>query len=571
MQVLCLCSDWMAKYVLVSDSSLSASYRHFPLLEFLPSAPVQAIPNPIYYFLKGPLYPPDKEGRSTISTYSLRKIEAALLQKYDRKDVVVAHEDHLSNFVKDDTEVIAVNTMDPLGIGPLTMSYFVLMGADKGAWVTKEWRNLMAKINAARKGKKAKLLVGGPGVWEFTMHPEELDVSNIDYAFQGESEDILCDLFEQVSSGDINRDMFFQGFMTIDDDFHRSYVQNPKFISRNPKIGTSVALEKIPLIQGPAHSGMVEIMRGCGIGCDFCEVTLRPLRYYSNDMVTKEIEVNTRRGGFNNAWLHTDEFFGFKHTKPTFEPNEEALLDLMKAVMSVPGVRRSNPTHARISPATAYPEPIEKLSKVMKAGPSNWIGVQVGIETGSDALAKKHMPNKTLPLHVGSDGTWSEIVWRGTVNMNKYYWRPAFTIQSGQRDETDEDNWDTVALINKMSNTYLGSRPMEFTVTPMQNVPLGMIKSRGFSAGMLTQSQFAMYYASYRHLYKMALRNARRESKGNPVVRTGTASSISLGGWAMMKLVERLARKSGLDIEKAKRYGLDTPTSRIETVVQFNR
>ena len=149
--------------------------------------------------------------------------------------------------------------------------------------------------------------------------------------------------------------------------------------------------------------------------------------------------------------------------------------------------------------------------------------------------------------------------------------RPAFTIQSGQRDETPEDNWDTVALINKMSNSYVNGRPFEFTVTPMQNVPLGLIKSKGFNAGMLTESQFAMYYASYRHLYKMALRNARKESKGNPVVKAGVSSTISLGGWAMMKFVEKLARKSGVDIEKVKRYGLDSETAKIETAVQFNK
>ena len=561
----------MAKYVLVSDSSLSASYRHFPLLEFLPSAPAHAIPNSIYYFLKGPLYKADAEGRSTITTYALRKLEAALLQKYGRNDVVVAHEDNLSNFVKDDTEIIAVNTMDPLGLGPLTMSYFVLMGADKGAWVAREWRKLIAKINVARKGKKAKLLIGGPGVWEFTLHPEELDKSNIDYAFQGESEDVICELFEQISQNSLDKDKFFEGYMTIDDDFHRSYVNNPKFISRSPKIGTSVALEKIPLIQGPVHSGMVEIMRGCGIGCDFCEVTLRPLRYYTNEMIRKEIEVNVKQGGFSNAWLHTDEFFGFKHANAKFEPNEDAMIDLVTNVMSIPGVRRTNPTHARISPATAYPEMLAKLSKIMKAGPSNWIGVQVGVETGSDSLAKRHMPNKTLPLKIGPDGSWSEIVWKGTRNMTMNYWRPAFTIQSGQRDETPEDNWDTVALINKMSNSYVNGRPLEFTVTPMQNVPLGLIKSKGFNAGMLTESQFAMYYASYRHLYKMALRNARKESKGNPVVKAGVSSTISLGGWVMMKFVEKLAKKAGVDIEKVKRYGLDNETAKIETAVQFNK
>jgi hypothetical protein len=48
----------------------------------------------------------------------------------------------------------------------------------------------------------------------------------------------------------------------------------------------------------------------------------------------------------------------------------------------------------------------------MKTGPRNWVGIQTGIETGSDELAKKHMPNKTLPLKIGPDGSWLDIVWQ---------------------------------------------------------------------------------------------------------------------------------------------------------------
>ena len=43
--------------------------------------------------------------------------------------------------------------------------------------------------------------------------------------------------------------------------------------------------------------GMVEVMRGCGRGCKFCDVTLRPLRYYPVEKVQKEIEINMNYGG----------------------------------------------------------------------------------------------------------------------------------------------------------------------------------------------------------------------------------------------------------------------------------
>ncbi len=556
----------MVRFVLVADSSLNASYRHFPLLDFLPSAPLEGVPKPIYKFLKGKPYDPLPDGSISVTSYAIRKIEAALLQKFPRNEVVVAHEKYLEKFITDDTEVIGVSTMDPLGTGPVTMSYIALLKSKKGAWVTQEWLRLIRKINRLRSGKKAKLIVGGPGVWDFTLFPEELEKENIDYAFQGEAEDIVADLFEQVQTGSFDHDKFFEGYISTDEHFHRKLVSHPRFLTRNPKIGLGPTLDKIPTIVNPAHGGMVEIMRGCGIGCDFCEVTLRPLRYYTNEMIIKEIETNIR-GGFDNAWLHTDEIFSFRHTKANFEPNEEALIDLFTTVMSIKGVRRTNPTHGRISPPAAYPELIEKISKIIKAGPQNWIGIQVGVETGSDSLALKHMPRKTLPLHIGPDGSWKEIVWQGTYNLNKYYWRPAFTLQVGQADETDEDNWESVELINKLSNSYIDGRPFEFTITPLHNVPMGLIKNREFSKIELTPSQLAVYYASYRHLYKMAIRNAKIESKrsGSKIAKLGTSSIISFGAWAMMKFVENIARKGGVDIEKASNYGIEN-SKRIESL-----
>lgn len=548
----------MVRYVLVSDTTLARNYRSVPLLDFLASAPTSAIPGSIYSFLKGPP-PPDDHGRSAIAPYAVRKLEAALLKENRREEVVVAHEDHLSEFIDDDTEVIGVTTMDPLGLGPLTMSYSVFFGTSAPAYVQREFESLLARINRVRAGKKAKLVIGGPGVWELTVHPEELERNGVDFAFQGEADDILSDLFRYVVEDGGENTQFFSGFQTFDQDFHKQWRTSPKFISRYQFSRQFPRLEDIPEIVGPSTKGMVEVMRGCGIGCDFCEVTLRPLRYYPPEKVRREINVNVS-AGMKNAWLHSDEIFAYEHGR-NFVPNEEAILELVGEVMSTPGVSFSNPTHGRISIPAAFPQLIRKLSRVLRAGPDNWIGLQVGVETGSDRLAAEHMPNKTLPLKVGPDGSWQEIVWRGTYVMNRYYWRPAFTVQVGQAGETSEDNWDTVALINRLSESTLeGGRPFEFTITPMQNVPLGLLKSRDFTSVKLDLSQLAVYYASYRHLAKIALRDAARASNdSNPASKYVTGGLIALGGWAMLRVVKGICRKGGLDLERAARHGLDGP------------
>ena len=545
----------MVRYVLVSDTSLSRNYRSVPLLDFLASAPTDSLPGPVYNFLRGP--PPRASGgKAVLAPYAIRKLEASLLTGIPREDVVVAQEDHVAEFIDDDTEVVGVSTMDPLGLGPLTMSYAVFFESAAPAYVQRDFEALLARINRARSGKKAKLVVGGPGVWEFTVHPDELDKNRVDYAFQGEADDIAVDLFRYVAEESGENTEFFRGFQTFNGEFRKEWSPNSKFISRYQFSKQFPKLEDIPDIVEPAVKGMVEVMRGCGIGCDFCEVTLRPLRYYPPEKVKRELGVNARAGQ-SNAWLHSDEFFAYEHGR-NFVPNEEKLMELTTAVMSTPGIGHTNPTHGRISIPAAYPDLMKKLAAAMGSGPNNWIGIQVGVETGSDRLAAVHMPNKTLPLRVGPDGSWADIVWQGTYVMNTYYWRPAFTVQVGQADETPEDNWATVALVNSMSNSTLpNGRPFEFTITPMQHVPLGHLKSRSFSSLKLTTSQLAVYYACYKHLAKVSARDASTASSETGITsRYVTGAMIGLGGWAMFRLVKNICRKRGLDLEKADRYGL---------------
>jgi radical SAM superfamily enzyme YgiQ (UPF0313 family) len=548
-----------AKYVILSDTTLSYNYRGFPLLDFLPCAPSNTVPDFIYGLLRGPPPPALPDGRAIYAPYPVRLIESALLQQYQENEVVVPHQDYLEKFIGSDTEIVAISTMDPLGFGPLTMSYAALFN-NYYPYVKKEFERLLWRIKRSinQCNSKAKILIGGPGVWEFMVAPEELDRLGVDYAFQGEADDVVCDLFTKISNDSItwNDGPFHLGFHTFDSNFHRFWSPHKKFISRDPFSKQYPRLEEIPEIRRPSMKALVEVMRGCGIGCDFCEVTLRPLRYYSPERVAREVEVNVRMGGFRNAWLQTDEVFAYMHGR-NYEPNKEALLTLFKTVMSVKGVESTNPTHGRISIPAAYPDLVKKLSEIVKAGPSNWIGIQIGIETGSDRLAKIHLPNKTLPLKVGSDGSWADIVWTGTYVLNKYYWRPAFTVQVGQHGETSEDNWETVALINRLSNSSLDDgRPFEFTVTPMQNVPLGRLKSGDLSIRMLDDSQLAVYYACYRHLAKMASRNAMRDSSGILPVKVAIATAIGFGGKLMFQVIKTICKQRGIDIDKVNTYGL---------------
>ena len=541
----------MAKYVLVPDPTLSHEYRSFPLLDFLACAPVNYVPVWLYGYLAGPTIPQD-DGRAKLAPYALRKIEAPLLARYDSTEVVVAHPDYAHLLIDEDTRIIGVHTMDPAGLGPVTMMF--TNGRVLTSLSELIFTRFIAKLHRERMGRnrRARIIVGGAGSWELTYMPNMIKQLHIDHVVQGEIDDVAADLLDGLSEGSLERHFMF-GYQTFDEHFHKVWFrdENGTFITRAPFEKQFPTLGEIPLIRGASIKGLVEVMRGCGIGCGFCEVTLRPLRYYTPDMVKREIEVNLR-AGITNTWFHSDEIFAYEHGR-NFEPNEDALVRLFRAIMGA-GVARANPTHARISVPAAYAGLIGRLSTILRAGPDNWIGVQVGLETGSDELAKKHIPNKILPLRIGSDGSWSEIVTEGLVNLNRNYWRPAFTVQIGQEAESSEDNWDTVGLINDLSNAGL-----EFTLTPLLNVPLGLLKTRREFYPVydrLDEAQASVIYACFRHLQRMVHRNAGSVARGSAVTRLALTQIMTRGATVVLNALERMFRKKGFKMEKAKRYSL---------------
>ncbi len=541
----------MVEYVLVSDATLMRDYRNFPLLAFAPCAPSNIFPHFLFEYIGGPPAPNDN-GRASRAPLAVRRIEACLLKEYNESQVAVAHPNYVENFIDNDTKIIGVYTMDPKGLGPLTMTF--TNGRNSTPIVEVEFNRLMKKIDAARKlrAPRAKIVVGGPGSWELWYVQNEIEELGIDHIFQGEAEDIVVELFEQLYEDSLGK-RFCYGFQSFDEKFHKKMEPDGKeiFVTRNLIGKQFPTLDEIPEIRGPTMGGLVEVMRGCGIGCDFCEVTLRPNRYFSPERVAREILVNVKQG-LENAWLQSDEIFAYQHSH-NFVPNEEALTELFDNVMSVAST--SNPTHGRISIPAAYPELVAKLSRILKVTKARPIGIQVGLETGSDELARKHMPNKTLPLKVGPDGSWPEIIRDGLVTLNKYHWAPAFTVQVGQLEETPEDNWMTVGMINDLSNADLN-----FTVTPMINVPLGLLKTKGGFYNLyerLDASQAAVIYACFRHLTKMAKRNAFLLAKGNFLSRAALSTVLIGGAHLVQTSIKRALKKTGFDAYKAENHTLD--------------
>ena len=111
----------MARIVLTADATQMSEYWGIPLLPFFSCAPAEKVPRIVFDFLSPQVK--HNNGVAQMAPYGLRKLEASILRTYKPEEVVVAHPDHVSKFVNEDTRIIGISTMDPLGLGPVSMMF----------------------------------------------------------------------------------------------------------------------------------------------------------------------------------------------------------------------------------------------------------------------------------------------------------------------------------------------------------------------------------------------------------------------------------------------------------------
>jgi len=561
------------KIVLTSDRTLMSDYRGISLATFFGCAPAidpnrsksdfwykilkqQVTPKILFDFICNSS--PHINGVAKYAPYGLRKVEAGLLRDgFKREDVVVAHPDHIEKFIGPETEVIGTHEMDPLGMGPVTMTF--TYGRKQMSYDEFYCRDLHRKIDAAKKknGSNAKVVVGGSGTWQYNYDPEKINEYGLYALLEGELGGIAPEIdghagrfFKFLINGDFeNMDPFrkrsdfkvdIKEFKRGDKTLHGRFVN---FWDR-PDI------DQIPDIVEPSMHGMIEVMRGCGRGCKFCDVTLRSLRYYPPEKVKREIEVNIKKGGSKSAWVHSDDIFVYgmdPTTTKQMEPNREALEELFTAIMST-GVTHTNPTHGTLAGAIADEKLLPNISKIVKTGPDNFIGIQCGLETGSTRLIKKYADRKLAPYQPEE---WHWVVKEAVKTMNENYWIPAFTLIMGlDNDETPEDAWETIELLSELEKEQPEAM---FTVTPLTFVPIGLLeKSEFFDIGHeMDPAQLGVLYKTWQHNFKYGIRKFMKRAARNGTIQSSLFNLMArtLGG-VPLGAMEKYARRKGPEHER---------------------
>jgi radical SAM superfamily enzyme YgiQ (UPF0313 family) len=411
-----------------------SNYHHNEFLGFGTCAPPNFVPEWLFSYL---FFPPIETNNDHPSTapYGLRKTEAQLIKEGFNVDTVSPQ--HIGKHLKD-AKVLGIHAMDPFGLGPASTTLASIFR--KEPYLAKHFQALLMSPQI-RKAKKngLKIIVGGPGVWQFHYREKTAKCLGIDCILEGEGENVVGKLFKAALEG--------------------QELQSHYEVA----IGETPSLEDIPDIKKPSINGLLEIGRGCCRGCQFCNVTLRPLRWYPLEKVERELKVNLDSGKVRGTCLHAEDvmLYGSKNTTP----DPEKLLRLHEIVMK--RCESISWSHCSLAAIASAPRTFRQISEIIQQK-QKWWGVEIGIETGSSKIAKKIMPAKAHPF---SADKWRDVVVEamGLAHDNKLV--PACTLIVGLPDEKDDDITKTMDLVDELKD-------MRSFIVPLFFVPLGRLTNK---------------------------------------------------------------------------------------------
>ncbi len=384
---------------------------------------------------------------SRYAPYGLRKVESLLKEEVGENQVVVVHPDNLGEFVGEDTDIVGISTMDPLGLAYVSTTYNSLIGFGGDALNMVEFERLLD--HPVFEEYDPTVIVGGAGVWQI-REAEMKQELGIDILYEGPGgEDLLVLVEECMDERDI--DAHYTG--DIDEHEKEESYRN-----------------RTPLIQNPASYGTVEITRGCGRGCAFCSPNKRKRHSFPKSQIMDEVATNID-GGTDSIFTVTEDIFLYR-CDSKFRPNTDAIVDLYESIASYPGVEYIHLSHASLAPVLCDQRLLDDLTPTLmektfwnreEGYDERFITAEVGIESGSVRLMKKYMEGKALPFDIER---WPEIVCQAIGEMNDHGWKPLCTFMTGLPDETEDDVMATLELLDDLRN-----QNAEMFYTPLLFIP----------------------------------------------------------------------------------------------------
>jgi len=474
------------RVVLTADRSLMADYR--TVFEGMVGAgQTTSVPSVLMRVLVAPPVP-STGLRAVRAPLGLRRLEAALLDDGLPADhLAVVTPERLPRAVGTRTRIVGLSSGDPLGLGMNTSTMTGLTGGRSRTMVL--FQRLLADVRRLKRSHPdVKIVVGGPGAWQLAQDPQAAERLGVDHVLTGYCETDAPRLFRDLLDG-----------------------------AALPRVChcTWSAGDVIPPIRRPSVMGVVEITRGCGLGCDYCTLAHVPMTRLTPDAVLRDVRTNLS-GDVRDVALMSEDVF--RYGGGATHPDPAALLGLLRDLRDLPGIRMIQPLHANISSVSGFSDDeLAETARLFRGDhASRHVWVNVGVETASGQLLRA--VGGRAKMHPFAVDDWGDACHHQVRRLVRAGFTPMISLLTGLPGETPDDVETTCEWVRDLD----GERVLVFPVFLAPIEP----RIRPFGLADMTPGHWRLFQAAYRFNFRWNLKMLRQEHRcaGAPWMRRAAAA-----------------------------------------------
>ncbi len=337
--------------VMTADRTLMADHRTV-FGGMVASSQTTTVPWPLMDHLLAP------RPRLPVAPLGLRRIEASLLADgFETDEVAVVEAERLESVIGRDTRIVAVSAGEACGLGMNSTTMTAITGGE--IYPRRLVSNLMRRIRELRSSAPdAKVILGGPGAWQFVADNDLRARLGVDHVVSGQAEGNVAEVFGGVISGD--------GLPTVIE-------------------GAPVGASAIPAIRGPSAMGVVELSRGCGLGCEYCVMGRERMAHLPEETILADVRTNVEAGLSSIAAISEDML---RYAGDGVRPSPERLLGLLAKMRQVEGLDLIQTDHANVMSVAGWSdEQLRNLRGLMVGDSgSRYPWMNLGVESASGEL-----------------------------------------------------------------------------------------------------------------------------------------------------------------------------------------
>lgn len=382
--------------------------------------------------------------RGPVAPMGLRRVEAALLTDgFAESDMAVVEAERLAEVIGPNTRVIGISAGEACGWGMTSTTMTAISGGE--IYSQRLVRELAGRIGRLRRrASGARVVLGGPGSWQLAANDDLRRALGIDHVVIGAAEGNVAQVFAHFVGRASSRP-----------------TELPPVI-----MGDGVPPERIPPIRGAATMGVVELSRGCGLGCNFCVMGRVPMAHLPAETILRDVTTNvapwrglpTCKSARRTAISAISEDI-LRYGARGHNPDPEALLGLLRRVRELPGVGLVQTDHANVISVAGWSDDRLRELRALMVGDTGarfpWINL--GVETPSGELLARSAPAK---LGNVDRARWGEFAAEQLRRLIAAGFMPMASLMLCLPGETEEHVREALRWVESLSTLPLTIFPI---------------------------------------------------------------------------------------------------------------